>query len=429
MAVSGSLARLAGLDPETVRCFRLLGGHRGPDIAVEAVAVVLGCTVETAARCGDGLVAAGLAEQVTPAHGVGVRYRVHPAVAEPARRIADAAGDGEALWQRLVEWLLAGALAAGHVISPYHRTDVMIRFTRLSPGVVRLPSYDAAAGWLEAEQRNLAAAVAALAEGAPLSAWQLADCLEPLTHLWRVPGLRVATDATALRCAERVGDEARITRALLRYGETLHHHGELAQALGVLRAARKVAGRRRDEWGWAAATEAMAMVAVDLDQAADACYLLRGQRHIFRALGDRRRAGLAELRLADAYHACDRYRAAREALRSAGTLLGALPAVPDRYTRGLLLIAQGRLAVTCGARERAARLLFAALTAMTSLRSSHGQALVLWRLAALADGAPDLEYARLRRAHQLFIESGSREAGIVAQLLADRCPDHARGTA
>ncbi|MDQ0366931.1 hypothetical protein [Catenuloplanes indicus] len=409
-----------GLDRETARCFRLLVCHPGPDLSVDAAAAIVGCTPRTAARRCAQLVAAGLAAAAPAGDGMPARYGVPAEIGQQACAIADTAADRDELRARLAQWYLAGAHTADTVLTPWRRRD-RIRITGLPADVVRLPSYDAALEWLEAEQDSLAAVVTGLAGRQPLLAWQIADAMWPLYLLRGTPVLRRRLEQTALDCAEQLADPRRIAQALLRYGETLHAQGEQTQALALLRASRDAATRSHDMWGIAAATEAMAMTANSMGAHDEAYYLLTPQRLVFRSLHDLRRAALTELHLAAVHRARGELDQALAALTAAETLLDAPGTPADPYARALVQIAHGEILIARGDHDTARELLVGALVTTTTLHALSGQAQALRHLGelALAQGDTALALTRLHAAVRLFTAHGSHhEAGAVNALIA-----------
>ncbi|WP_157239645.1 hypothetical protein [Catenuloplanes japonicus] len=426
-----ALAAYEGLDREAARCFRLLVLHPGPDLSVDAAAAIVGCTPGAAARRCAQLVAADLAAAAPARDGMPSRYRVPAEIGEQACAIADTAPDCDELRARLAQWYLAGAHTADEVLTPWRRRD-RIQITGLPADVVRLPSYDAALEWLEAEKDSLAAVVTDLADQQPLLAWQIADALSPLYLLRGTPVLRRRLEQNALDCAEQLADPRRTAQALLRYGEALHEHGEPAQALALLRASRDAATRSHDMWGIAAATEAMAIAASSMGAHDEAYYLLTPQRAAFMHLGDLRRAAVTDLHIAAVHHARGEIDQAIAVLADAETLLHAPDAAPDPYTQAMVDIARGRTLIARGEHETARELLVGALITMTTLHALAGQAHAMHHLGelALACGDTALAQTRLHSAVRLFTACGNDyQAAVVARLIAARHPDSGSGPA
>jgi tetratricopeptide (TPR) repeat protein/transcriptional regulator with XRE-family HTH domain len=189
--------------PEDARfLFRRLGLHPGPDFNVRIAALLGDLDPDTT----DGLLRT-LAEAHLVEPGRSGRYRMHDLLCDYAARLVDES-DGvparEAARRRLLDWYVHRALAVS---------------ARLDKGRERLwvdaelrsswePGDEEAAAWLEAEHRNVIAAIEYDARhGTGRYAWALVDLIAGvLLRRRNVSGLIAATDA-GLAAARRHGDQ------------------------------------------------------------------------------------------------------------------------------------------------------------------------------------------------------------------------------
>jgi tetratricopeptide (TPR) repeat protein len=212
------------LTDDAARLFRLLGVHRGPDIAVPAAASLAGIPVSRARALLGELARAHLIAEHRPG-----RYACHDLLrayaAEQARALDSA--DARALAaRRVLDHYLHTAHQAATLMEPFLRTF------SLAPAapcvVVSLPARaHEALDWFTAEHAVLLAAVSLAAEtGLEAHAWQLAWTLNPFLlrrDLWHDQAL---AQQAGLDAARQAGD---------RQGEAHAMHG---LALGYARSGR-----------------------------------------------------------------------------------------------------------------------------------------------------------------------------------------------
>ncbi|MDX3639815.1 BTAD domain-containing putative transcriptional regulator [Streptomyces sp. MB09-02B] len=161
------------------RTFRLLALVPGPDIGIEAVAVLTGTSRREASRLLDRLSTAHLLYE----HRSG-RYRCHDLLtlyAAERLRLEENTADRESAAARLYAWLLAAVNRCARLLYPGTQRmpgasdETAVTAPTAAPPV--LENATAAARWLDAELPGLAAAVhRAAAEGHP-AAWRIADGL------------------------------------------------------------------------------------------------------------------------------------------------------------------------------------------------------------------------------------------------------------
>ncbi|MFK0113874.1 BTAD domain-containing putative transcriptional regulator [Streptomyces sp. NPDC091217] len=190
------------------RLFRLLALVPGPDIGVEAAAVLTSTAPREAARLLEQLSAAHLIRE----HRRG-RYRCHDLLmlyAAERLRLEEPRAAGEAASARLYAWLLAAVNRCARLLYPG---------TQRMPGaddesgwalasLVPLPDLadaSTAARWLDVELPGLAAVVhRAAAEGHP-AAWQLADGLRGCSWTRKYSVDWLAVGGAALAAARHAG--------------------------------------------------------------------------------------------------------------------------------------------------------------------------------------------------------------------------------
>jgi transcriptional regulator with XRE-family HTH domain/tetratricopeptide (TPR) repeat protein len=202
------------LTPAAARLFRLLGVHPGPDSTVHAAASLARTTPAKARQLLDELTRANLLDEQAPGrfgcHDLLRAYAIDQASTTGSRAASSAA------LGRLLDYYLHTAAAADRLLRPHRRR---IDLVAPRPGVTPedLASHGQALAWLDAEYRELLAAVTLAADhGFDGHAWQLAFSLE--TSFYRRGHWQdwAATQRIALEAAYRLGD---------RDGQSLAHSG------------------------------------------------------------------------------------------------------------------------------------------------------------------------------------------------------------
>lgn len=229
-----------GLETPLREAFRTLGLTTGPDFSVEAAAALLGLAAgETRDRL-DALAQAFLIGEGAPG-----RYRMHELLRDFARErglLEDTDGRREAAQRRLLTFYLTCMRGAGQ-------------------------------SWLEAERRNLVAAVRQAARlGLHRTTWELADALYGFLEFRRYSGDNVRVHKAGLESARAAGDWAAAARMLAHLAMATRELGHNVKAIGYGESA----------------------------------------LHGFRNLGDRHGEALTLETLADIYGALGRYSTARE---------------------------------------------------------------------------------------------------------------------
>jgi tetratricopeptide (TPR) repeat protein len=227
------------------RVFRLLGLVPGPDFTPNAVAALADQPADEAKRALDQLANAHLLDEHRPG-----RYTFHDLLREYAKHLLkhdQAEGNHDAAVERLLNWYLHAADAAGRRLHP---TSIRIPGTQpRMPGPE--PPFGAdrtdALAWLDAELPNLVATVQYAALLGPLHvAWQLSDALR--FPLWigghSTEGLAIGH--AGLDAAVHGGNLAAQAAAQLTLGLMHHSRGDYRQANDCSQLATSLA----EDTGW-----------------------------------------------------------------------------------------------------------------------------------------------------------------------------------
>lgn len=413
-SVRGAFDVSYGELPDPVaRCYRAVGLHPGPEFGVPVVAAALDADIETAEELLDALVEASMLGETATG-----RFRQHDLVRLHARQHAEAEPDGPAIARRILEWYLAGTLAADEVLTPYRRRDPGNPFMELDRAAVTHPNRHAALEWLEAERPNLVAAAQRAASVAPLLAWKLIDAMWPLFHFRRHHHDRMLLDRVAVDCARRLGDDDREARAVQRWAFAHYDAGLLDEAAELFRRSRQLCEGIGDQFGVASAVEGLGVVARAQRRYADAMVYFGQQEKLYRTLGAHRNVGLALHKIGMLHNELGAHHEAAPRLREAAALFAGLGGT-DPYNEARVHIELGRALAGSGDQARAKVRLTAALDTMRSLGSPRGEAEALYRLGELELRATEFPEARahLVEAWGIYQRLGDTEAEQVRNLL------------
>jgi tetratricopeptide (TPR) repeat protein/transcriptional regulator with XRE-family HTH domain len=230
----------AALTPGEQRMFRLTGLAPGPDISVDAAAVLIDVSYAEADRLLRGLAAAHMVTE--DAYG---RYSFHDLLRAYARQRAASldADRGEAL-TRLFEWYLDTTIAAAETLYPERvrlPLDLPVDYAS------RFGDRQAAIAWLNAERADLVAVVHHTAEHGPAPiSWQLVDALRGYFWLGS-PGVEWLGCAEAALHAAHVHDAADgVAAAQLGVAQLYLHQGRHHDSLEAYRDS--LAAMRKAKW-------------------------------------------------------------------------------------------------------------------------------------------------------------------------------------
>jgi len=218
----------ADLSPDQQRLFRRLGLVPGPSFDAYAAAALDDTSLDAAHRNLDALFDQHLLTEPAPG-----RYQLHDLLREHARALAAADDPAEsgAAAERLLDYYLHTALAAGRHITPRPADYSDPPPSRVPAHVPDVSALGQAAGWLEAERTNLhAAADYAAASGRTQHAVRLAAAMAGFLFGYDHWDQAAVLYRTVLAAARQAGD--RLGQAL-----TLTQLGNLSLITGDLRSA------------------------------------------------------------------------------------------------------------------------------------------------------------------------------------------------
>ncbi|WP_181811057.1 BTAD domain-containing putative transcriptional regulator [Streptomyces ipomoeae] len=398
------------------RMFRLLALVPGPEIGVEAAAVLTGTTPREATRLLDQLSAAHLLRE----HRRG-RYRYHDLLmlyADERLRLEETRTARESASARLYTWLLAAVNRCARLLYP--GTQRMPGADEEPDGAatsqVPLPDLadaSAAARWLDVELPGLAATVhRAAAEDHP-AAWQLADGLRGCSWTRKHAVDWTAVGEAALAAARRAGQplaEAAIHNLL---GDAHAQQGHMDSAIAHYE--RLLALAEAADWpdGAATAHNNISTVAQQIGR------LRLAAEHLDQAMDIDRRNGLPQghpVVLGNLAHTLRDLGRLREALDCHRRAKGLLPSLGSRMNQLLNRADLAEVHHLLGEPERARHHLDILLPLAREVGDQDTEAFVLRLAARIRCDTGDL--------------AGALEAARTAAALSDEDgDDHSRATA
>jgi len=403
-----------GLSAPAQRVFAVMIAHPGPDFTLPAAAAGTDLPSTQASQALAELVRAHLLDVDS-----GGRYRYPSTVEAYTREHGAPEGERRPATRRIVQWYLAGTLAAAGQLTGYQR---YLPDFHAQQGLATPPDFDGrppAAAWLEAERTNLVQAVAAAAtQQWHLLAYGLAYAMWPLFHLERRHDDRQLVDQIATDCAHHLNQPRYLAAALTRQAWGRYDQGTYRQAQELFTQARAAADDADDHYERAGALAGLGTAAIALgrpDQAIAACQNALADYH---HLGDQRRLALTTVSLGHAHTAAGDTETGTGLLAQAVEMFAALH-TPDPLNHARARILYGRALTVVGDLHTAAVELTAGLTATRALVWPRGQALALFGLGELARHQQRTAEAvgYLRQAEALFHEAGDTEAADVQRLL------------
>src|SRR6266511_1588851 len=225
VALDASYARLT---PEARRLFRLLSLAPGADIGEPAARALLGSTAQ---HLLESLVDAHLVDEHRPG-----RYTMHDLIRVYAGVRAEAdepAGDRTVAVERLLDWCLAGAHVAYHLIRP-NRAQPEPALRHPPAELPFAPEAEAALAFLDQERPNLPAVTElALRHGDHPAAMQLARLLSSYFQLRGDGPDSLAVYQHGLAGARHLHDRAAEAALHNSLGSMYEVHGRFEEALGA----------------------------------------------------------------------------------------------------------------------------------------------------------------------------------------------------
>ncbi|MEU7908824.1 NB-ARC domain-containing protein [Actinoplanes sp. NPDC049118] len=266
------------LAPDVARLWRAIGLFKGPNVTVEAAAVLGDVDLNDARRLMDALLRANLLEE--PDAG---RFRMHDLLREFAaeRAAEDDVEHRRATIGRLCRWYFdtaAGAVAL------------------LNPAALPLPSergghfagVPEALAWYEAEDDNILAAAQQAAEYGHLEL--VCDLPELLWQGWYEKDLRAAylisASSVAVDAARQLRNGGRVAASLVHLGRSYREDGQYENAVRTLRSAANKYRRQKDQLGEANARNELGLAYSQSCNADAACTEHIAALKVFRKVDD-----------------------------------------------------------------------------------------------------------------------------------------------
>ncbi|MEV4670619.1 tetratricopeptide repeat protein [Actinomadura sp. NPDC049382] len=394
-----------GLPPPLRDAFRAFGLHPGPDLTADAAAAALGCAVREAERILEELLDRHLITE--PARG---RYRFHDLVQDYARRLAretDTDEDRRRTVHRILDFYLAAADHANHLLSPHHTSGTG---ADRPPGTPPLANEAEAAEWFTNEHACLMNAAAE------------ADRIGSAVHVARFSRVlaghlesRGRWDAAAhlhtkaVEALQGLDDRPGTARALADLSHIRFRVGDYDTAMKDAEKALEIYRSVGDRHGEAHILGRISLIHWHQSRFPEALARCREAVEIHRSLGDRRGEAENLDRTAIVLEFTGDYREA-ERLR-----LEALAILTEIDAPGLLTMAlnnMGDLMIRMGDVDRAAE--YYAQTAGAAELSRQHEAIVLINAAHVyrRTGAYETALANYRAALAIAMELGDRRTQI-----------------
>jgi tetratricopeptide (TPR) repeat protein len=408
------------LPEQVARCYRLMGLHPGRAFGVAVTAAVLGVVHAEAADLLDYLVEASLLDVA------GDRYQFLDPIREHARQLAEAGPepDWATATRRIIEYYLAGALAADRTLTPYRRRPP-VALIHLPADAVTFDGREAALGWLQRERVNLVDTVVSAAVESSELAWKLADAMWPLFHLGRHHHDRQTVDQVAQDCARRLNNPKYQCLSARRAAYGHYDRGELDQAAALFTESLALAEQHGDDHDRAAALGGLGTVALQQGHPDQAAGFFARELELHNSYGERRGCAMALLHLGTTASASGHLRDALAYLDRAETIFAGLDqTVADPYNATRAVIQRGRVLTQTGQPQQAAQALRHALQQMAMLGAARGQAEAHQALGELAASQGDTATALVELGHavEMFDELGDIEADDIRHRIATLLP-------
>ncbi|MEU8347258.1 tetratricopeptide repeat protein [Spirillospora sp. NPDC048832] len=391
-----------GLPPPLRDAFRAFGLHPGPDLTADAAAAALACPVREAERILEDLLDRHLITE--PARG---RYRFHDLVHDYARRVAretDTDEDRRRTVHRILDFYLATAEHANHLLDPHHRD------TTRTDGPRPLTTEAEAAEWFAAEHAcllNAAAEADRIGSAAHVARFSrvLAGHLESRGH-WDAAA-RLHT--RAVEALQGLDDAPGTARALADLSHIRFRVGDYETAMEDAEKALQIHRSTGDRHGEAHILGRMSLIHWHQSRLPEALAHCGAAVEIHRALGDRRGEAENLDRTAIILEFTGDYREAERLRLEALAILGEIDAP---RLRTMALNNMGDLMIRMGDVDRAAR--YYAQVAHAAELSRQHEAIVLINKANVhrRTGAYETALTDYRAALAIAMELGDRRTQV-----------------
>ncbi|WP_433472115.1 BTAD domain-containing putative transcriptional regulator [Spirillospora sp. CA-142024] len=403
------------LPPDTARTFRLLGLHPGPDISLDAAAVLTAQDAQRARRQLEALTDVHLLQETTCG-----RYRMHDLLRVYARDRAGAdepEPERDAAVRRVLDWYLHMADAADRVLMPGRRR-VPLDLPRPECRPAALTSAGAALTWCDEERLNLVAATRHAAEaGLHDVAWKL-----PFT-LWSYFSLRtrwtdwIVTHDIGLDAVRESGDRYGEAHLLTSIANAYRDVQRFDEAFERFAAAVAIGREIGEPWIEASARTLRSVALADLRRFGEATDDCERAEKIFRALGDRWGEAWVRYQLGEI---CGKVRRPAEGIEHSRRALALFEQVDDHWGVSRTLWMLGQAYRDLGRLEEAEDHSRRALSAARAIGNRLGEGFALLNLGKIRNDAGDGAAARRLwgQALGIFEQLGAPQAERVRARLA-----------
>jgi tetratricopeptide (TPR) repeat protein len=407
------------LSEQATMLYRRLGLHPGREFDSMVCSAVLECELAEAEDVLYELVESNLVEEIAED-----RFRFHDLLRLHARQRAmldEAPAQRERTLRQILEWYLAAAMAADRVLTPYRRR-LSYEFSVRPTGTPTFADREQALAWLETERENLLVAgqVSLTQQWFDLG-WQLSDVMWPLLLYRKHYRDRVAIDERGVMAAREWGNAVAEADMLKRLGLGLRTLGRYEEAALQLQASLDRWSQLGDRTGCAEAQEALGLLHLSSDRAAEAVEQFGGVLTLYRELDNKRGTGLALINLALGLHRLGQPELALRHIHEARAIFDQIADV-DPYNGARALVVQAQLHCATGNVTAAQELATAGLDAMRRLGSQFGEAEAHEVLAEVELRRGDLDAARthLDKAMTTFTALRSPRAAALRSRLWSR---------
>lgn len=413
------------LPPRAARMFRLLGLHAGPDISVQAAAVLADTDPARARALLDTLTGMHMLEEAAP-----YRYRFHDllrvyaAERAAAEETPDARRDAT---RRILGWYLHTAHAADLVLIP-HRRRVPLDPHGKGCAPLSFQRFDEALEWCDAEHANLVAAIRQAAEHAQhATAWKLPAMLWGFFQLRRHWADWIATNQIALKSAQEIEDRHGEAWALNYLSAAYWDIGRYEEAIQHARRALKISRDIGDQWIEGSVLVCLGTCYNDLGRFAEGLECHRPGLSFVQAAREQVCEGTALIGLGNSYRGLGRFDEAVDHYRQA---LDHFRLIGNRWGEGWSAHDLGKAFQSQGRLREAIDHYLQALDVRRCTGERHGQAQTLLDLGDAQQEAGGREAARdsWRQALAIFEDLRDPQAAETrARLEASGTGDGGRG--
>jgi tetratricopeptide (TPR) repeat protein len=357
--------------------FRLLGLHRGHDVAIPAAAALAEISPPQARRVLEALAGVNLLEE----HGIG-RYRFHDLIRLYAAECAaeETADSQAAAIRRLCTWYLHTADAATAILAPGQRRPVLGPVQDWCQPLT-IDDYAQALDWYDSECGNLATVTRQATDaGLHTLAWQIP------TVAWNYFNLRkpwadwISSHQAGLDSAQLCGDKAGEAWLLIGLSAAYFDLGRYQEALQCSEGALAIRRELGDRYGECSCLHNLGYICRLLNQADNAIAWSLQALALSRETGHTRGVAAAVNNLGEIYLETAR---PQDALGYFSESLDAARAAGDSYAEADAMDNMGMANRALGHFKQAMDLLKQALAARHAVGDRHGEATTLLHLGEL----------------------------------------------